>query len=128
MDALNRLWAWEFRLFSRAKVAPEIFTRIRLSTFLLAIPFEPEGATTREQAVVAYTRTAAFPAFADDRLGTLKPGKLADLAVLSQNIFKVPDTDLSKTESVLPIGDWLGVPGTDASLQCGTLRSPHDQR
>jgi hypothetical protein len=25
-------------------------------------------------------------------------------------------------------GDWPGVPGTGAFLQCGTLRSLHDQR
>jgi Amidohydrolase family len=37
------------------------------------------------------------------RTNTLTPGKLADLAVLSQDIFKVPPPDLSKTESVLPV-------------------------
>jgi len=33
----------------------------------------------------------------------LEPGKLADLAVLSQDIFQVPPQDLPKTESVLTI-------------------------
>lgn len=66
-------------------------------------PSNPKEAITREQAVIAYTRTAAYSVFAEDRLGTLEPGKLADLAVLSQDIFKVPDTDLPKTESVLTI-------------------------
>jgi len=58
---------------------------------------------TREQALIAFTRTAAYSVFAEDRLGTLEAGKLADLAVLSQDIFKVPDADLPKTESVLTI-------------------------
>ena len=33
--------------------------------------------------------------------GSLQPGKLADLAVLSQDIFSIPASDLPKTESVL---------------------------
>jgi len=36
-------------------------------------------------------------------LGTLEMDKLADLAVLSQNIFTVSNEDLPKTESVLTI-------------------------
>ena len=33
--------------------------------------------------------------------GSLEPGKLADLVVLSQDIFSVPVENLPKTESVL---------------------------
>jgi hypothetical protein len=33
--------------------------------------------------------------------GTIEPGKVADLAVLSQDIFKVAASGLAKTESVL---------------------------
>ena len=40
--------------------------------------------------------------FAEEKLGTLEPGKVADLAVLSQDIFQVSNTEL-KTESVLTI-------------------------
>ncbi|KAA6457188.1 hypothetical protein DYQ86_22890 [Acidobacteria bacterium AB60] len=64
-------------------------------------PAHPQEAITREQALIAYTRTAAYSEFAEGRLGTLEPGKLADLAMLSQDIFKVATEDLSKTESVL---------------------------
>jgi len=35
--------------------------------------------------------------------GSLEPGKLADLAVLSQDIFTIPPQDLPKTESVLTL-------------------------
>jgi len=66
-------------------------------------PPHPKEAITREQALVAFTRTAAYSMFADDRLGTLEVGKQADLAVLSQDIFKVSNDDLPKTESVLTI-------------------------
>jgi predicted amidohydrolase YtcJ len=65
-------------------------------------PF-PKEAITREQALIAFTRTAAYSVFAEDRLGTLEAGKQADLAMLSQDIFKVSNDDLPKTESVLTI-------------------------
>jgi hypothetical protein len=64
-------------------------------------PGRPSESLNREQAVIAYTRTAAYAEFAEDKKGTLEPGKLADLAILSQNIFKVAPEELSKTESLL---------------------------
>jgi predicted amidohydrolase YtcJ len=64
-------------------------------------PGKPQEAITREQAVTAYTLTAAYAEFAEKEKGSLEPGKLADLAVLSQDIFHVPPGDLPKTESVL---------------------------
>jgi len=53
--------------------------------------------------VTAFTATAAYAEFAENSKGKLEPGKLADLAVLSQDIFQVPPQDLPKTESVLTI-------------------------
>lgn len=64
-------------------------------------PDRPSEAITREQAVIAYTLTSAYAEFAEKEKGSLVSGKLADLAVLSQDIFSVPAADLPKTESVL---------------------------
>jgi predicted amidohydrolase YtcJ len=61
----------------------------------------PAEALTREQAVEAYTRGAAYAEFAEREKGTLAPDMLADLAVLSQDIFTVPLQQLPATESVL---------------------------
>jgi hypothetical protein len=66
-------------------------------------PMRPSEALTREQAVEAYTRTAAFAEFAENQKGTLEPGKLADIAMLSQDIFTVPLSELPKTQSVLTL-------------------------
>jgi predicted amidohydrolase YtcJ len=66
-------------------------------------PSRPSEAITREQAVIAYTRTSAYAEFAENEKGSLEPGKLADLAVLSQDIFTVPPDALPGTESVLTI-------------------------
>jgi len=64
-------------------------------------PARPSEAITREQAVIAYTLTSAYAEFAEKDKGSLEPGKLADLAVLSQDIFKVDPSELPKTESML---------------------------
>ncbi|GAB4041627.1 amidohydrolase [Spirosoma gilvum] len=69
--------------------------------FATTHPRRPSEALSREQAVIAYTRTAAYAEFAENTKGTLTVGKVADLAVLSQNIFKVPAPKLLQTESVL---------------------------
>jgi predicted amidohydrolase YtcJ len=66
-------------------------------------PNHPSEAINRKQAVIAYTLTAAYAEFAENEKGSLAPGKLADLAVLSQDIFTVPSDDLPKTVSVMTI-------------------------
>jgi predicted amidohydrolase YtcJ len=58
---------------------------------------------TREQAVIAYTRTSAYAEFQETEKGTLAPGKLADLAVLSQDIFTVPLAELPRTTALLTL-------------------------
>jgi predicted amidohydrolase YtcJ len=63
----------------------------------------PSEAITREQAVTAYTLTSAYAEFQEKEKGTIQPGKLADIAVLSQDIFTVPAEELPKTVSVLTL-------------------------
>jgi predicted amidohydrolase YtcJ len=63
----------------------------------------PSEAITREQAVTAYTLTSAYAEFQEKEKGTIEPGKLADVAVLSQDIFSVPAAELPKTISVLTL-------------------------
>jgi predicted amidohydrolase YtcJ len=58
---------------------------------------------TREQAVIAYTLGSAYAEFAERDKGTLEPGKLADLAVLSQNIFDAPISSLPETRALLTL-------------------------
>ncbi|HET8650537.1 MAG TPA: amidohydrolase family protein [Gemmatimonadales bacterium] len=69
--------------------------------YALSYPFQPS--LPRELLVRAYTAGSAYAEFAEREKGTLTPGKLADIAVLSQDIFTVPVTDLPKTESVLTL-------------------------
>ena len=63
----------------------------------------PSEAITREQAVIAYTLTSAYAEFMEKDKGSIAVGKLADLAVLSQDIFTVPPQELPKTQAVLTL-------------------------
>jgi len=69
--------------------------------FAVMHPARPSEAITIEQAVEAYTRGSAFAEFQENEKGMIAPGKLADLAVLSQDIFTVPVGQLPGTESVM---------------------------
>jgi len=71
--------------------------------FAATDPERPKEAITREQVVIAYTQGSAYAEFTDNDKGTLEPGKVADLAVLSQDIFHIPLNELPKTESVLTL-------------------------
>ena len=61
----------------------------------------PPEALTREQTVIAYTAGSAFAEMAKKQKGMLLPGMLADLAVLSQDIFTIPLDQLPAVRSVL---------------------------
>lgn len=60
--------------------------------------YTPEERVSIETALTAYTRGGAYAAFSDDKVGTLEPGKQADLAVLSQNLLEVPPEDIARTQ------------------------------
>jgi hypothetical protein len=56
---------------------------------------------TRAEALRMYTLNSAWFAGADDRRGSLEPGKFADLAVLSKDYMSVPAGEIGGIESVL---------------------------
>ena len=64
-------------------------------------PDNPQEAISLQEAVIAYTYGSAYAEFKERKKGTLAKGKLADLAVLSQNIFTVNRNLLPATESIL---------------------------
>jgi predicted amidohydrolase YtcJ len=58
---------------------------------------QPQERLSVEQAVLAYTRDAAYANFAEKLTGTIEPGKFADLAVLSRDIFSAKPAEIGKT-------------------------------
>ena len=65
--------------------------------------FFPEQRLSREEALRTYTVNGAYASFQEDLLGSLRPGKLADITVLSQDIMTVPEDEILKTEVILTI-------------------------
>jgi hypothetical protein len=63
----------------------------------------PEQKISVEQAVKAYTYNPAYASFQEDIKGTLSPGKLADIVVLSRDIFTIPPEEIKDTEVLYTI-------------------------
>jgi predicted amidohydrolase YtcJ len=58
---------------------------------------------TRQEVLKLYTANNGWFLREEDQLGTIEPGKLADLVVLSDDYFTVPDEKLKKIRSVLTV-------------------------
>ena len=65
--------------------------------------FQPQETYTREVALYSYTMGNAIAAFEEDIKGSLTPGKLADITVLSQDLVTVADDKIMDTEIVMTI-------------------------
>ena len=63
----------------------------------------PGEKMTLEQAIYAYTLGGAFALNEENLRGSIEPGKLADLALLSQNIFEIPANKIKETCPLLTI-------------------------
>lgn len=66
--------------------------------------FEEERITV-QQTVKTYTLNAAYASFDEDHKGTIEPGKLADLTVLSQDVFSIPVDPIQTAQVEMTIVD-----------------------
>ncbi len=65
--------------------------------------FFPDQRMSREEALASYTINGAYAGFEEDIKGSLTPGKLADVTVLSQDILTISEDDIPATEVVYTI-------------------------
>lgn len=65
--------------------------------------FFPDQKMTREEALRSYTIDCAYASFQEDILGSLTPGKLADITILSKDIMTVPDEEILEAEVLYTI-------------------------
>jgi predicted amidohydrolase YtcJ len=65
--------------------------------------FYPDQRMSRIEALRSYTINAAYAGFEETIKGSLKPGKLADITVLSKNIMTVPEDQIPSTEALYTI-------------------------
>ena len=67
--------------------------------------FYPEQKMTREEALKSYTVNGAYATFEENIKGSLTPGKVADIVVLSKNIMTVPESEILNTKVLYTIID-----------------------
>jgi predicted amidohydrolase YtcJ len=65
--------------------------------------FYPEQRMTRDEALRSYTSNNAYAAFEEELKGRLKPGMLADITVLSQDMLTIPEEKIRETKVVYTI-------------------------
>lgn len=65
--------------------------------------FVPQERISLEDAIKAYTLGAAFAGRREETEGSIEPGKLADLIVLSQDLFKIAPDQIANTKVLLTI-------------------------
>jgi predicted amidohydrolase YtcJ len=63
----------------------------------------PEQKLTMAETIKLYTLDAAYASFEENIKGSLEPGKLADMTVLSQDVFTIPAKEILSTEVLYTI-------------------------
>jgi predicted amidohydrolase YtcJ len=65
--------------------------------------WHPEQAVSREQALKMFTIWPAYAAFEEKDKGSIEVGKLADFTVLSNDIMKIPESEILKTRGEMTV-------------------------
>jgi predicted amidohydrolase YtcJ len=65
--------------------------------------FYPDQRMSRMEALKSYTINGAFAAFEEGSKGSLKPGKYADMVVLSKDIMTIPEDEIPSAQVVYTI-------------------------
>ena len=63
----------------------------------------PEQRLTVEEAVKLFTSGSSYASFEENIKGTLEPGKLADMVVLTKDLFTIPPREILTTEAAYTI-------------------------
>ena len=77
---------WEY---TAGKVFPDI------------VKYQPDEVITREEALIAHTRSNAYILFMEDDIGSLEAGKFADLVVLDRDYLTVPIDEVRDIQAVM---------------------------
>ncbi len=104
-------YAWRSLLDSGANIAngtdtpveeadplPCLYASITRKRTDTGLEFHPEQSMTRREALLSYTLWNAHAAFEEKEKGSLSPGKLADIVVLSENLLECAPETLLKAE------------------------------
>jgi len=65
--------------------------------------YDPREAISLEKAIEGYTINAAYASFEEDIKGSIEVGKLADIIILSENLFEIPANKVKDVDILLTI-------------------------
>lgn len=65
--------------------------------------FVPSECVDLDAMISAYTINGAYANHREDQLGSIEPGKLADLIVLDRNLFEIPEAEIAKAQVQLTL-------------------------
>ena len=79
--------------------------------------------------LAAYTKNAAYVMHHEDEVGTIEPGKLADLAILERDLFEVPPREIGEVDVVMTLLEGAvvhdaGILGRGTYRLCASARPP----
>lgn len=81
--------------------------------------WRPQERVSFEVALAGFTRDAAYAGFAEDRIGSLDPGKYADFILVDRDVSKVSPVELAKTRV---LETWVGGKKVWASADAAPAR------
>jgi predicted amidohydrolase YtcJ len=91
--------------------------------------FHPEQSMKRMEALRAYTIHNAYAAFEEHLKGSITPGKLADITVLSRDILSIPEQEIPGTRVVYTIvGGRIAYEGASVEEPLARSDSPQSGR
>jgi len=79
------------------------FTAVYRTNKPKGIPFQPENALKKKDAIRGMTLWAAKSVFMDTKKGSLEPGKDADIVILDKDLMKAPQEQILKTKVIYTI-------------------------
>ncbi len=65
--------------------------------------------------IAAYTINGAWLMHQEDKVGSIEPGKQADIVVLDHNLFEIPAVDINEVQVVMTLLDGETVYSTEQS-------------
>jgi predicted amidohydrolase YtcJ len=66
-------------------------------------PLRPDQQLDRAQALKGFTADAAYAMFAEDELGAIAPGRIADLTVLDRDLLTCPEREILQAKVLLTV-------------------------
>lgn len=94
-DSGQGAWGWDYQpMFV-------IWQAISRKDGLTGKVLGPDQSITREEALRIYTINGAYSTFEEDLKGSIEPGKLADMVILSKDILACPLDDIKDTKVLM---------------------------